>query len=62
MNETKTESKINFKNQITKLYCYDHPQFLKQLKPVLNQLNLEQVELDFNYKKSRTRYDQNEID
>ena len=62
MNETKTESKINFNNQITKLYCYDHPQFLKQLKPVLNQTNIEQVDLKFIYKKARARYDQSEID
>lgn len=61
MNQIKTECKINFNNQITKLYCYDQPQFLKQLKPVLNQLNLEQIDLDFNYKKDRTRYDQSKI-
>lgn len=62
MNQSKNQSQINFNNQITKLYCYDHPQFLKQLKAIINQINILQVNLNFNYKTHYSHYNQSEID
>lgn len=62
MKQSKNHPQIKFNNQITKLYCYDHPQFLKQLKPILNQLEIDQVELEFDYEKDECGWEQADID